>query len=273
MIRKSFKKLRESKANSIHLKRFDDYYTLFFKNNRTIYPELISVIPWKRILILTPHADDETLGCGGMIVKSIQQGNDVKVLLLSDNSESIKHEDTGYIIQTRSHEFNNAMKKLGVVDFSELKLAPADFIKSKFLINQLCGIIKDFNPDAILLPSPADNHEEHRILNEIFFHTISKLIKDKRSASISIISILFYEVWTAIYPNLILDITDVLERKENAIKCYTSQLQNIDYLSAFKGLNQYRSITHLKGEGFCEAFFRLSIDDYLKTANKILKHG
>lgn len=37
----------------------------------------------KRLLVFAPHPDDEILGCGGTIIKNIQQGNEVYVCVVT----------------------------------------------------------------------------------------------------------------------------------------------------------------------------------------------
>ncbi|MCT8988658.1 PIG-L deacetylase family protein [Shewanella phaeophyticola] len=42
----------------------------------------------KSVLIVAPHADDETLGCGGSILKFVQAGYEVHWLLVTGMSKS-----------------------------------------------------------------------------------------------------------------------------------------------------------------------------------------
>ena len=63
-----------------------------------------------------------------------------------------------------------------------------------------------------------------------------------------------YEVWNAMVPDVILDITEVADTKRKALKCYESQLRYTDYEHVIFGLHAYRSLVHDKGRGFCEAY-------------------
>jgi len=262
MLKKTIKNIRSKKESSLLMQRFADYTDLFFNKDITFYPKFIDSIRWNKILVLTPHADDETLGCGGFLYKASQKNRTIKVILYSDNSESINNADNNNVIESRSEEFCNAMQMLNINDKTELRLSPIEFILSQKAVDLTSKHISNFSPDLILLPSFIDNHEEHKTLNRIFAKAIEKLNSN--------IEILLFEVWNAGSPNLILDISDCISRKINAISCYKSQLENINYADAIIGLNKYRSITHLKGKGYCEGFVHLTAEEYLKLVNKYL---
>lgn len=262
MLKKLIKKLRSKKENSILLNRFDDYLEIFFNPQITLYPRLINEIPWQKILVLTPHADDETLGCGGFLISAVNNNKQVKIVLYSDNRESIPGGNCKEIIEIRSSEFRNAMEITGITDYIELKVSSENFTGSSGLIETTIKYITDYSPDIILLPSLIDNHEEHRILNKILAAALKKINRK--------IDIALFEVWTPITPNLIFDITPFVERKIEAIKQYRSQIKSINYIDSITGLNRYRSISRLKGNGHCEGFVLLSTEKYVNLVNKYL---
>ena len=86
-----------------------------------MYPNLLTSLKWKNILVLTPHADDETLGCAGFLLSAVKQGKNIKVTLYSDNSESVINDDVNTIVEMRSKEFNEAMRTIGIENYFELK--------------------------------------------------------------------------------------------------------------------------------------------------------
>ena len=141
-----------------------------------------------------------------------------------------------------------------------LKITPSNFNVSPELIDITLKNISDFSPDAILLPSFIDNHEEHWILNQILAKALAKHKTE--------VEIIMFEVWTAFSPNLVFNITNVMDNKLAAISCYKSQLESINYIDSITGLNRYRSITHFKGEGYCEGFISLKSSDYVQFVNK-----
>jgi len=65
-----------------------------------------------------------------------------------------------------------------------------------------------------------------------------------------------YEVWSAILPNRVVDISSIFDRKINALSAYSSQLAEIDYIHHVSGLNAYRSIT-IPESRYAEAFIEI----------------
>jgi LmbE family N-acetylglucosaminyl deacetylase len=256
------RKIISKRNNSILLEKFSRYLDLIFNTNRTIYPELQSSPEGERILVLSPHADDETLGCGGTILNYIHNKKEVMVILFSDNSKSIFDKNNDEIITIRSNEFKSAMDSLNVKNFVELKLSPSNFIEKESNVKALSELIKNYNPDHIFLPNFIENHWDHIIINQIFYKVIKKLDLD--------VKIMLFEVWTPLIPNVVIDISKFIDGKIKALKEYKSQLINIDYISTIIGLNKYRSITNLKGEGYCEAFIAMSVKDYKRFKEKFL---
>jgi N-acetylglucosamine malate deacetylase 1 len=260
MIKNLIKYFRCKKEHSLFTGRLIDYADLYFNQHITFYPSLLPEPGWDGLLVLTPHADDETLGCGGLLLKAVQKNKRIKVILYSDNSESINGQDKNDIIDARSSEFKKAMKTLGIQDYVELKTAPKDFINSQSLITATLEIVSGFSPSVILLPSFIDNHEEHKTLNKILLNALLKYNIETE--------IMMFEVWTAFTPNTILDISDIINKKIETISCYKSQLKNINYIDSITGLNRYRSITNLQGNGYAEGFVRLSRNRYIQLAKK-----
>ena len=259
-IKNIIKRAKSKKQNSILIKRFVNYADLFFNSGiTTLYPKLLTDIKWNRILVLTPHADDETFGAGGFIYAAVAKNKKVKVVLYSDNSESIIGSDVVKTIELRIAEFDKAMLTLGVIEKEELKISPISFLVSNELIEKTRNIITDFSPDLILLPSFIENHEEHKILNRVLANSLDS----NRQTDI-----MLFEVWTPFSPNMVIKISSEMNKKIEAIRCYQSQLDNIDYEKSIEGLNRYRSIYHFQGKEFCEAFMLLDSTQYVNLVNK-----
>ena len=72
----------------------------------------------------------------------------------------------------------------------------------------------------------------------------------------------YYEVWTPLFPNMVVEIDVTMEIKRRALACYASQLAGMDYLHTGIGLNAYRSsAVGSTGSRFAEAFYSLSLAD------------
>ncbi|WP_253823017.1 PIG-L family deacetylase [Acidianus sp. RZ1] len=72
------------------------------------------------VLVIAPHPDDETLCCGGSIMKFLEAGGKVKVVIVTDGryGASIKElKGTEELVRIRKEESLRAFKKLGVTQF------------------------------------------------------------------------------------------------------------------------------------------------------------
>jgi len=73
----------------------------------------------QRVLILAPHADDEILGCGGIIQKYVVNGSAIRVIIASlmiGEFKRFRKEDNAYFTysgQIRMREIQSALSELG----------------------------------------------------------------------------------------------------------------------------------------------------------------
>lgn len=181
--------------------------------------------PENKICILAPHADDEVIGCGGLLAK---YGKQCDVILLTDGAFN-GDKNTQKI---RENEFSEVMKFLDVADFSFMRAKDTCLIEAYDLFAKL-----DFSKyDYVIMPHPLDPHKDH-VVPQAFF----KKLKKKKNLKAKIV---YYEVWGAMSePTNFVDISDVVEAKRKAIDMYVSQ-NNINYSGRILGLNHYRGMRH-----------------------------
>lgn len=205
------------------------------------------VLKDKSCLCLCPHADDETIGMGGLL--SLYPEN-FEVTLLTDGRKGVKDLDTDEVIKLREEEFSNAMKIANITKFSFLKYQDKKLLKKSFNMD-----ISKY--DYIFLPNIIDQHPDHKavsiLLNELLQNT-----KYKNN-----LQICFYEVWSALgFVNAYVDISEVIETKKNMLNCYKSQIATKDYVYYASGLNQYRGM--FKDKKFVEAFCVMDVKEFSK---------
>ena len=235
----------------------------------TVYPQPISFSAkgggQRRIVVLTPHADDETFGAGGTRLRHLAHGDDVRVLLFSDNVASVaRGEDRrDEVIGLREQEFAEAMHILGVTEWSALRLGNSAFDERVYPGHAFSDLIEN-HPDVLYLPSLFDNHHDHRVLNAWLLRTL-----ENHPAMRLVIR--GYEVWTPLPATVVADISGQMERKRDAMRCYRSQIDVIDYPHHIEGLNAYRAMT-LGGRSarHAEAFLELSAPAYLEIGKSLL---
>jgi LmbE family N-acetylglucosaminyl deacetylase len=235
---------------------------------RTVYPQEIVFDPacTQRIVVLAPHADDETFGAGGTLLRHVRNGDAVCVAVFSDNVGSIdaaglSDEEKRAL---RSGEFAAAMNALGIADRRELQLDSARLHSGageRILVNLLI----EKEPHVLYLPWTCDNHEEHRIINVLSGRAL-------RAVATQHLIVRGYEVWSAVPATAAANITKTIEEKRIAIRCYASQTDAIDYEHHILGLNAYRALTLGPHVRYAEAFLECTAREYLSLITRHLDH-
>ena len=207
----------------------------------------------KRVLILAPHPDDETLGCGGTISLYTSKGVEVHLVVISDG-KGISHEFSGKdidIVALRKREAVDASKILGIHRTHFLNF-PDGELKSyqNEMKERIEYIVRGFNPDIIFAPSPVDHHNDHIAVSELALWLLQKVHG---------IKIAFYEVYETVRFNALVDISDVMHVKEKAILTYHYSLfQRPDvFADAIRGLNMFRAL-YTRDKRYYEAFYIVS---------------
>ena len=190
-----------------------------------------------RILVVAPHPDDESIGCGGLLASYPKQ---CEVLLLTDGYDR-EHKDSS-IADIRKKEFVSALNSVGIKNYYCL-----DIPEHKITDN--IGKIKtiDFSKySAVFVPNRYELHIDHKFA----FEAVKSII----GLDNPLCKLYEYEVWTTIRePNILLDIESVKSEKEEMINCHISQVKELDYVGLALGLNSYRGKTH--GMNFAEAYY------------------
>ena len=239
---------------------------LTFDPHVTVYPRPLEFGgQQQRVLVLTPHADDETFGAGGTLLRHRERGDAITVALFSDNVASIDDGDMTAKEKRdlREREFHAAMDVMGIDDCRLLRLGNSAFRSSVYAGSELRQLIEK-EPDVLYLPSLFDNHHDHRILNIWLLRTlrdtpgIRPLIRG-------------FEVWSPLPATAAADITHTIEQKREAMRCYASQQDAIDYMHHVEGLNAFRAMTFGgRGARYAEAFHELPADAYLELGISVL---
>ncbi len=121
-------------------------------------------------LVLAPHPDDETLGCGATILRKRAVGTPVHVAVLTDGGASHRSAVLGRddLIALRRKEALEATRLLGVPARAVSFLGYRDGCLAEAgrpLDEELCRLITAVAPQELLVPSAIDGHPDHRALN------------------------------------------------------------------------------------------------------------
>jgi LmbE family N-acetylglucosaminyl deacetylase len=216
-----------------------------------------------RVLIFSPHPDDDLVGCGGSIAKHIKQSNEVVIVYMtSGDAGSLKYSKEE-LAKIREEEARKATKILGVKDLIFLR-NPDGYVKyNKTNLVKIINIIREEKPELVYIPHKNDAHKDHMRTHELVVESIGRAsgpwFQECKGKPWSVNTILCYEVWTPLQEiSYIEDITEFIEFKIKALTQHKSQIKDIQYDEAVRGLNRYRGITSGKGR-YCECFQVLKI--------------
>ncbi len=127
-------------------------------------PEIAVPTPAQRVLVISPHPDDETIGAGGYIAAARMAGAEVRIVLVTDGN---KHGQGAL----RHVEFDNATRILGV---PETDLVFLDFPDGTLLREggsvlkaDLQAEVDSFHPDVVVYPDQRDANPDHYTIGRI----------------------------------------------------------------------------------------------------------
>ncbi len=203
--------------------------------------------PKGSVLVLAPHPDDESLGCGGDVALHCLQGDQVKVVFATDGAagDPLGHYANCDYREVRRAEARKAGEILGVRDLVFWEYQDGKLSGAEDLADRLGRLLTAERPDLIYRPSVREVHPDHWALAK----AVDQALENYQGRVVAYA----YEIWAAVQPTHVLDITTVWDVKCKAIEQYDSQLRYNDYLHKISGLNAYRAI-YLPSARYVEAF-------------------
>ncbi len=219
------------------------------QNEHIIAPYHTTDLTGRRTLVLAPHPDDETIGCGGSVLYHVMAGDPVKIVFLTNGAkgDTTGRSGKGTYVQLRQTEATHACRCLGVSDMEFWQYEDRGLADAEDALERLIDLLVRFRPELVYLPSPLEFHPDHRATAFLFKSALHHQPCACDAA--------FYEISQPLIVNTLVDITSVRDRKQKALQVYESQLAEKNYEDICMALNRFRSltlsdtITH--AEGFC----------------------
>jgi len=221
----------------------------------------------KRILILSPHQDDEILGCGCLIKKALEEKGSVKCIYMTDGSQSLSDELTPEALaELRKVEAIELAKNLGMEEPVFMDYPDGDLKVDDEGAEKIAGIIEDYKPDIIFLPYFLDGHKDHTAVSGIFIASVELLKKHKKFDTYC------YEVNSPISVHGIthyMDCSGYLKAKKGALEFYSSQTMSFESIFEMNKLNRIIVGT---SEG-AELFRYIDLESYKNAYNRYNKNN
>lgn len=198
------------------------------------------------ILAVGVHPDDVELGCGGTLIEHIKQGKKVGVLHLTHGELGTRGS-----AEIRDQESAAAAKILGVHVLENLNMADGFFTNDKEHQLRIIEILRKYRPDIVLANATSDRHPDHGraaklTYDAVFLAGLPKVVTTVIGET--------QEAWRPKHlyhyiqayrhePDFVVDITDAMEQKMEAIFAYKSQ---------FYDPNSNEPQTFIASEGFMD---------------------
>jgi LmbE family N-acetylglucosaminyl deacetylase len=202
-----------------------------------------------KVLVVALHPDDETLGCGGALLKHKANGDDIHWMICTE----IKEENgfTQQRIESRNQEINKvaAMYKFDGVHRLGLSTMKVDEYTVSELVSSVSSVINNVKPSILYLPFKSDVHSDHRVMFEAVYSCTKSfrypfIRKIYMMETLSETDFALSTKEDSFVPNVFVDISEFLQKKIDIMRVFESEiadhpfprsLRNIEALATLRG--------------------------------------
>lgn len=187
--------------------------------------------------------DDEVLGCGGTIVRHVEEGDDVQVCIVANRAYNHKYDPT--LIEREKNSCKEAKKILGYQELIFLDLPDEQLDRAQIdIITPLENIANQFKPDIVYLPHRGDLNQDHQAVSKasnVAFrpfggnHPAVLRVFEVPSSTDQVAA---EKEWPFI-PNFYVNIESSLCKKLRAMTCYEKESRNFPHPRSIDGITIY----------------------------------
>jgi N-acetylglucosamine malate deacetylase 1 len=216
------------------------------------------------VMVFAPHPDDDVIGCGGSIANHVKNGDEVSIVFMTSGEAGSLRYSPEELALVREAEAQSAAAVLGVKEVTFLG-NPDGFLEyNQENLEWITTALRSTRPDLVYTPHSQDNVPDHqatyRLVVESCRRAAGPWFGKCGTDPWQVKTILGYEVWTPL--EIVAhqqDITDYIGTKLEALRIHKTQLEQIPYDEAVKGLNRYRGI--MTGNcDYCECFEIIKVE-------------
>lgn len=184
-----------------------------------------------RVLAIGAHPDDVEFGCGGTLVRHVQRGDEVFLLVMTDG-------DKGGDGPTRRQEQLAAARIIGACEVFFAGYPDTRFECDRESIMKIEDFVRQVGPDVVYTHFGEDTHQDHRNLSLAAVPAVR-----------SVPSLLFFEGLSSqdFSPSVFVDVGRVIDQKLAGLEAHTSQvrrtnIQNLSILDIARSAANFRGI-------------------------------
>lgn len=188
----------------------------------------------KKIIVLAPHPDDETMGCGGTLLRHAAEGDKIHWLILTGMKPELGFSPSR--MESRAQEIQEVTKQYGFssVHSFQFPTTRLDTIPLGDIVQKIATVFQEVKPEVVYLPSRSDVHSDHRVA----FDAGAACTKWFRHPSVK--RVLAYEALSetefaidpttdTFRPNVFVNIEKFLQKKLDIMKLYASELGDFPF--------------------------------------------
>ena len=202
-----------------------------------------------KILVVAVHPDDETLGCGGTLLKHKDEGDEIHWLIATEIKRSDGFDNQEVLKRNGEIDKVEIFYNFDSVNRLNISTTKVDEISTSQLIDQISLVINKVKPNILYLPFKSDVHSDHRhIFNAVYSCTKSfRYFFIKKIYMMETLSETEFALSTkedSFIPNVFVDISRYINKKIEAMRIYKGEMgihpfprseKNIKALSSFRG--------------------------------------
>lgn len=189
-----------------------------------------------RVLVISPHPDDETIGAGGTIARHVAEGDEVSLCIVTQGYSPPWPEG---IVETARRQVEAAGKVLGIKEtiFLGFPTVKLNTVPNTELTSAVQKTVDETKPEVVYTSWASDVNQDHRIVFD------ATLVATRPLPGSTVRRLLCYETGYAsrygqlpFAPNVFVDIEAFLDKKLEAMKCYETELREPPHPRSLAGL-------------------------------------
>ncbi len=226
----------------------------------------------ERVMVITAHPDDSEFGAGGTVAKLVKEGREVTYTIVTngDKGSGDRTMTSERLVAIRETEQRNAARVLGVERVEFLGYPDGEVEDTRALRLDVTRQIRRWRPDLVIAQSPRrtynlyGSHRDHRITGGVVLDCVYPLARDHLSFpelmppyephKVREIHLMQWE-----NPHFVVDITETMDLKLNALACHVSQVGDMAGLDA-RVRARSAELGRSHGYAYGEAFDRIVME-------------